>query len=59
MIITDIRNVTEAYSQSLLYIGITRALHKLVILLPGHQKPSVVDTVVKNIKAKEGIVSDL
>jgi hypothetical protein len=37
-----------------LYIGITRALHKLVILLPGHQKPSVVDTVVKNIKAKEG-----
>lgn len=54
VIITDIRNVTEAYSQSLLYIGITRALHKLVILLPGHQKPSVVDTVVKNIKAKEG-----
>ena len=48
IILADLEGKIDEYLQSLLYIGITRALHKLTILVPVQQKESFVNIVLKS-----------
>jgi len=46
-IITDVERIAEPYARSLFYTGVTRALHRLVILCHQSVKKEVIDVLLK------------